>query len=213
MGVRKNVATLSPGELTDLRDGFAAAYQLSDDRGYAFYAGLHGLPLPSYCQHGTSLFLPWHRAYLYFFENALTDALRGARDDQTASVSLPWWDWASAAAHADGLPAGYLADGNGADNPLAAGPVTLSNSDLQLVRENLPGLSPMGPTRLPSEIPARPTSCPASRPSTGRCDLPRSRASPWFLRASTTEFTAGSAGPCRRCRSPPTTRSSGHTTP
>ena len=160
MGVRKNVATLSPAELADLRDAFAAAYQLSDDRGYAFYAGLHGLPLPSYCQHGTSLFLPWHRAYLYFFENALTDALRGARDDQTASVSLPWWDWASAAAHADGLPAGYLADGNGADNPLAAGPVTLSNSDLQLVRENLPGAITDGPNPVTVRDPSPPDELP-----------------------------------------------------
>ena len=84
-------------------------YGLRDDRGYAFYAGLHGLPLPEYCQHGTLLFLPWHRAYLYFFERALTDALRRARDDQAVAVSLPWWDWTSSAAHTDGLPAGYLA--------------------------------------------------------------------------------------------------------
>lgn len=139
VGVRKSAATLSATELTDLRDAFAAAYGLSDDRGYAFYAGLHGLPLPTYCQHGTVLFLPWHRAYLYFFERALTDALRQARDDQTVSVSLPWWDWTSAAAHTDGLPTGYLDNGNGADNPLAAGPVTLSSSDLELVRDNLPG--------------------------------------------------------------------------
>jgi hypothetical protein len=27
-----------------LRDAFAAVYGLHDDRGYAFYAGLHGLP-------------------------------------------------------------------------------------------------------------------------------------------------------------------------
>ena len=34
---------------------------------------VHGLPLPSYCTHGTLLFLPWHRAYLYCFERALED--------------------------------------------------------------------------------------------------------------------------------------------
>src|SRR5215468_8895738 len=109
VGTRKSVATLGATELSDLRDAFAAVYGLRDDRGYAFYAGLHGLPLPAYCQHGTLLFLPWHRAYLYFFERALTDALRRARDDQAVAVTLPWWDWTSSSAHADGLPAGYLA--------------------------------------------------------------------------------------------------------
>jgi len=53
---------LGATELSDLRDAFAAVYGLRDDRGYAFYAGLHGLPLPEYCQHGTLMFLPWHRA-------------------------------------------------------------------------------------------------------------------------------------------------------
>ena len=145
MGIRKSVATLGPAELSDLRDAFAAVYGLHDDRGYAFYAGLHGLPLPEYCQHGTLLFLPWHRAYLYFVERALTDALRRARDDQAVAVSLPWWDWTSLAAHTDGLPAGYLADSGAGDNPLADGPVTLDEADLAAVRENLPGAITDGP--------------------------------------------------------------------
>lgn len=155
---------MSAAELADLRSAFAAAYELGDDRGYGFHAGLHGLPLPTYCEHGTLLFLPWHRAYLYYFELALTDALRRARDDQIASASVPWWDWTSAAAHAEGLPTGYLADGNGADNPLAAGPVTLSSSDLQLVRDNLPGAITDGPNpvtvrdpELPDELPRQQT--------------------------------------------------------
>ena len=87
MGVRKSAATLSAAELDDLRGAFAAAYQVGDDRGYAFHAGVHGLPLPFYCEHGTPLFLPWHRAYLYFFELALNDVLRRGSDYQTASVS------------------------------------------------------------------------------------------------------------------------------
>jgi tyrosinase len=139
VGLRKGASTLSATELADIREAFAAAYQLSDDRGYGYYAGLHGLPLPISCSHGTSLFLPWHRAYLYFFERALTDALRRARDDQTGSVSLPWWDWTSPDSHATGLPPGYLRDEDGTDNPLAAGPVTLNDSDLQRVRDVLPG--------------------------------------------------------------------------
>lgn len=160
MGVRRNAATLGAAQLADLRSAFAAAYQLGDERGYSFHAGLHGLPLPTYCEHGTLLFLPWHRAYLYFFERALTDALRRARDDQTSSASVPWWDWTSAVAHAEGLPAGYLADGNGADNPLAAGPVTLSSSDLQLVRDNLPGAITDGPDPVTVRDPEPPDELP-----------------------------------------------------
>ena len=52
----------------------------------------------------------WHRAYLYFFERALTDALRRARGDPAVAVSLPWWDWTSATSHHAGLPAGYATD-------------------------------------------------------------------------------------------------------
>jgi tyrosinase len=164
VGVRKSAATLSAAEVTDLQDAFATVYQLRDDRGYAFYAGVHGLPLPVYCEHGTPLFLPWHRAYLYFFERALTDALRVTRGDQTVSVSLPWWDWTSAVAHATGLPAAYQTDDAGGSNPLAAGPVTLSSSDLQLVRDNVPGAITDGPTpvtvrdpSLPDELPRQQT--------------------------------------------------------
>jgi tyrosinase len=82
-GDTKSLTTLGATELSDLQDAFAAVYGLRDDRGYTFYAGLHGLPLPEYCQHDTLLFLPWHRAYLCFFERALTDAQRRARDGRS----------------------------------------------------------------------------------------------------------------------------------
>lgn len=142
--MRKNVDVLTAVEVTDLRDAFAAVYALGDDRGYGYYAGLHGLPLPEYCRHGSLLFLPWHRAYLYFFERALTDALRRARGDNTVVITLPWWDWTSTTAHTDGLPAAYR-DEAVAANPLAAGPVTLGTDDLDAVRANLPGAITDGP--------------------------------------------------------------------
>jgi len=160
VGLRKNAVALSATELTDLQDAFAAAYDLTDDRGYGFHAGLHGLPLPSYCEHGTLLFLPWHRAYLYFFERALIDVLRRTRDNETGAVSLPWWDWTSAASHTDGLPPGYLAQGDGTANPLAAGPVTLNSSDLQLVRDNLPGAITDGPNPVTIRDPSPPDELP-----------------------------------------------------
>ncbi|MGI9000478.1 MAG: tyrosinase family protein [Pseudonocardia sp.] len=164
MGIRRNTAGLTAAELADLRAAFAAAYGLSDDRGYGYFAGLHGLPLPSYCQHGTLLFLPWHRAYLYFFERALTAALRRARGDTTSSVTLPWWDWTSAAAHTEGLPAGYLPTAAGGPNPLAAGPVTLGAADLDLVRTRLPGAITDGPSPVTIRDPDVPDQLP--RPAT-----------------------------------------------
>jgi tyrosinase len=108
---RKNVANLSPSQLATLRQAFAAAEAISDDRGFGHWAGLHGLPLPMYCQHGTRLFLPWHRAYLYSFELALRDLV-------PESV-LAWWNWTSAASHATGIPAAFAdQEANGQPNPL-----------------------------------------------------------------------------------------------
>ena len=108
---RKNVENLTAAQLKTLRDAFGAVEALGDDRGYGHWAGIHGLPLPMYCQHGTRLFLPWHRAYLYFFELALRD--------QTPDGVLTWWDWTSAASQSGGLPAAFAdARANGRPNPL-----------------------------------------------------------------------------------------------
>jgi tyrosinase len=74
-------------EIAELRAAFARLKELDDDRGYQYLAGIHGLPLPIYCDqaHGRPAFLPWHRAYLYRVEIAL----RATGHD----VMLPWWDW------------------------------------------------------------------------------------------------------------------------
>ena len=81
MAIRKAIRGLSSDELEMFRGAISRTKALSDERGYSYFAGLHGLPLPSYCQHGTLLFLPWHRAYLYFLELAL--------QDQVPDVSIP----------------------------------------------------------------------------------------------------------------------------
>ena len=105
---RNSVDKLTAGQLADLRQAYLQAKAINDDRGFNYWAGVHGLPLPMYCQHHTELFLPWHRAYLYFFELAL--------QDQVGGVTLPWWDWTSAAAHQTGVPAAY-ADGTIGSSP------------------------------------------------------------------------------------------------
>jgi tyrosinase len=84
---RRSITELSVEQLSTLRHAFAAVEALSDDRGFQYHAGIHGLPLPKYCKiaHGQPLFLPWHRAYLYNFEMALRD--------QVPDATLAWWDW------------------------------------------------------------------------------------------------------------------------
>ena len=86
---RKNVAALSDADLGVPRAAFTAMEGITDDRGFGYWAGIHGLPLPISCTHGSPLFLPWHRAYLYYFEQYLMDQMPPGQ-----LVSPPWWDWA-----------------------------------------------------------------------------------------------------------------------
>lgn len=142
---RRNVERLTPQQLTSLRQAFREAYGISDERGYAFHAGIHGLPLPSYCTHGSDLFLPWHRAYLYFFELALRDRVPG--------VTVPWWDWSSAASRQRGLPRPYsVRRVNGATNALhsAAIPPEARQGGQPRRTSRNPSAPPMLPT--PQEV-------------------------------------------------------------
>jgi tyrosinase len=108
---RKNVENLNAQQLAALRRAFGAVEAIADDRGFGHWAGIHGLPLPMYCQHGTRLFLPWHRAYLYFFELALRD--------QVPEAALAWWDWTSSSSQREGIPAAFAArPTNRRPNPL-----------------------------------------------------------------------------------------------
>jgi tyrosinase len=71
---RPRVSDLNDDEIKKLRTGFGAIQKLTDDRGYQYFAGIHGLPLPAWCDrygHGKPTLLHWHRAYLYRFERAL----------------------------------------------------------------------------------------------------------------------------------------------
>jgi tyrosinase len=96
---------MTSGELAKLRAAFAKLQETDDERGYQYLAGIHGLPLPMYCDqaHGRPAFLPWHRAYLYRVELAL----RATGHD----VMLPWWDWLTVRE----VPPAYAAV---TDNPL-----------------------------------------------------------------------------------------------
>lgn len=120
----------------------------SDNRSWVYWAEFHGFNHFDCWHHGTQgaqsfpydLFLPWHRAYLLYFEQVVlaSDALAGA---------LPWWDWTSALSHQMGIPARFAAaDAGGPPNPLASGPVPSS------LRTNPPRTtrSPGSPQQLPT---------------------------------------------------------------
>lgn len=163
MAIRRSIRGLSNDQLAQLRAAFAAMQAIPDDRGYHYYAGLHGLPLPSYCPHGLLLFLPWHRAYLYFFELFLQDAARNATIDNADDIGLPWWDWTSNVSHTEGLPPAYVAvQADGVANPLLAATVEWPRQLVQTVRQMLPGaLTAQGRTQrdpdAPDELPRRAT--------------------------------------------------------
>ncbi len=146
---RRNADRLTPGQLETLRGSFQAMYEIEDDRGYGYFAGIHGLPLPISCEnaHGTPYFLPWHRAYLYFLERALRD-----RDPK---AGLVWWNWQIGRGREPRLPLPYeKSKAGGKANPLYAAKVT----KLALEQGRSGGMQvaattrrePVGPPELPS---------------------------------------------------------------
>lgn len=113
---RKSVAKLRPDQLKALRKGFKEIKELRDTNGFWHWAGFHGAPRYQ-CEHSgrtgvDSLFLPWHRAYLYRLEIAL--------QTKEPLATLPWWDWP--ASRTEGIPAAYAdEEAEGKPNPLAGG--------------------------------------------------------------------------------------------
>ncbi|HEX7843115.1 MAG TPA: tyrosinase family protein [Kofleriaceae bacterium] len=85
--VRRNITTLAAN------DPIIAAYKSAvtqmkalpadDPRNWIKQADLHA----NHCPHGNWLFLPWHRAYLLYFER-ICRKLSGMAD-----FALPYWNW------------------------------------------------------------------------------------------------------------------------
>lgn len=82
---RMNLDCLLPDQITALRQAFREMYRLNkwpdDRRSYNNMALIH----QNHCQHGWERFLPWHRIYLYEFEQVMQDVCPG--------VTMPYWDW------------------------------------------------------------------------------------------------------------------------
>jgi tyrosinase len=125
---RQGVHNLTDADVSAFRNAYGQMQAITDNRGFAYFAGLHGVP-NWYCQHSTDTapayyFLPWHRAYLYNLELAMRS--------QVASVSLPWWDWTLRPPRQDGIPkifADKTADG-GTANPLYSFRINLTNPSI-----------------------------------------------------------------------------------
>ena len=155
MAIRKAIRGLHPQEVTSFRDAIARQKALSDERGYNYFAGLHSLPLPEECEHGNLLFLPWHRAYMYFWELALQDLV--------PDIGIPYWDWTADVSHQRGLPAALTeAQVDGLENPLFSSTVEWPRELIDFVRERLPGtLTQEGQTlrdpEAPDELPRKAT--------------------------------------------------------
>jgi tyrosinase len=135
---RRSARRLSAGQQADFRQAISEAQQIGDDRGYQYWAGVHGLPLPISCVHHRELFLPWHRAYLYFFEKAL--------QDRVPAATLPWWDWTN---HSEGIPGPYARRKvDGRKNPLFDSPIQASGREAP--RQTRTTRAPGEPGQLPS---------------------------------------------------------------
>ena len=114
----------------------------TDPRSWLWAANTHGIPAgtrprPAWnqCAHGSLFFLPWHRAYLAWFEKTIR-TLTG--DDEWR---LPYWDYSAPADVADrSLPVEFTVstrtvDGQVVPNPLfdaqrTGGPVPLEDVDI-----------------------------------------------------------------------------------
>lgn len=158
---RRSASMLTPGQLATLRDAFARSQAIGDDRGYGYWAGIHGLPLPIGCDnaHGTAFFLPWHRAYLYFFERSLRD--------RNPNAMLTWWDWRVPPGRRAALPAIFAEPGT------RARPNSLLSAAVDPAARRQ-GRALSGQLRIPANILnatrtfRRPGQIPAPMPTTGQ---------------------------------------------
>jgi tyrosinase len=147
-----------------LRDAYATmqSFIASDNRSWIYWAEYHGYNRfdcwhhaksgpPPERQYSYDLFLPWHRAYLNYFEHVVRE--------QHSEAIPPWWDWTSAASHAEGIPAAYsAAEVGGKPNPLASGPMPATTQEPARQTRRFP----QDPERLPHTD--QPTAEPGQEP-------------------------------------------------
>ncbi len=137
---RFDVTTFTEGsqQLTRLRAGVQAmkSRPASDPTSWQYQANIHNIfcnnpPQGMQVVHYSWRFLPWHRAYLYYFEKIL----RAASGDPT--LSLPYWNWSTNLR----LPAQYWGAGNPLFDPTRVMTPTQELDPRRTAINNLLGLS------------------------------------------------------------------------
>lgn len=125
--VRREIWSLPPDDPIVVAYGRAVAHMReradSDPTSWSYQAAMHGTeatasrPLWNQCQHGTWFFLPWHRAFLYYFEQITRAAV--VATGGPADWALPYWNYGLGGNHAT-LPPAFRKPTleNGAPNPL-----------------------------------------------------------------------------------------------
>lgn len=113
--------SVQAADIPALRDAYGKmqARSENDNRGWIYWAEFHGYNRYDCWHHGRvaqttfsyDLFLPWHRAYLLYWEETAR-AWNG-------NAILPWWDWTTALSHQEGIPASF----RGPNKVLNSGPV------------------------------------------------------------------------------------------
>lgn len=92
--VRRSIASLKQSDPDDIiptwREGVEILRDLDEDdpRNWTNLVNIHGFPTAfNLCEHGNWLFLPWHRAYLYCFEEIVREVTGNE------AFALPYWNW------------------------------------------------------------------------------------------------------------------------
>ena len=93
--VRKNIDRLTPQEFGNHEHAISKLLDISSSDpqsidGYTYFEQLHDGELGP-CEHKNDTFMPWHRAHLLLFE----EALRRSDPPRTATVTVPYWDWSA----------------------------------------------------------------------------------------------------------------------
>jgi tyrosinase len=141
-------------QLKDVRRAYKLMMEINDNRGYGQVAGFHGLP-DWYCWHHqrntrttmrARLFLPWHRAYLYWFEQYL--------QDQVSGVTVPYWDWTDELSHSsqsNGIPKPFNDPTvNGDPNPLYKYQMNIPTANPPVINQDTIR-NPWPPSELPTD--------------------------------------------------------------
>jgi len=133
---RMNIDCMTEPQIEKLRFAFRELYALNhwpeDRRSFNNIALIH----QNHCQHGWERFLPWHRVYLYEFEQALQDVC--------PDVTLPYWDWTMPQYRPEKPESGWII-------PRAL-QAYLTKASLQFLKEARPPLPPEALDKLKSEM-------------------------------------------------------------